>query len=155
MLGIKKKWYFPTFFNTFREKNGRKQKPLNHQESTIWPVWWLTTQFCPQILKNVSITSIPPEPLISGVVCQGPIDCSTSLTKSRNLLSWYQECGRRSVEQKTQTTKVKQSLEQEKSKVNGAKMKMLTHNTSRSRKFHTFSEPAQWRESKDVIFKPS
>ena len=125
MLGIKKKWYFPTFFNTFREKNGRKQKPLNHQESTIWPVWWLTTQFCPQILKNVSITSIPPEPLISGVVCQGPIDCSTSLTKSRNLLSWYQECGRRSVEQKTQTTKVKQSLEQEKAKPMAQKWKCL------------------------------
>ena len=53
----------------FSEKIGRKQKPPNHQESTIWPVWWLTTQFCPQILKNVSITSIPPEPLISGVVC--------------------------------------------------------------------------------------
>ena len=94
-------------------------------------------------LNNINSAGAPN--LRSGVPCQGPIDCSTSLTKSRNLLSWYQECGRRSVEQKT-NNQSKTIIRARKSKVNGAKMKMLTHNTSRSRKFHTFSEPAQWME---------
>ena len=129
MLGIQidiaqyfsSKWPPPLF------RKRRKQKPPNHQESTIWPVWWLTTQFCPQILKNVSITSIPPEPLISGVVCHAR-DQSIARPAWPNPETYY--LGIRNAvggqwSKKTQTTKVKQWLEQEKAKSMAQKWKCL------------------------------
>ena len=121
MLGIQNdiaqyfssKWPLPLFGKDWKETETPQSPGVNYLTSLMFDHSILPSN-PEKCLNNINSAGAPN--LRSGVPCQGPIDCSTSLTKSRNLLSWYQECGRRSVVQTTQTTKVKQWLEQEKAK---------------------------------------